>query len=290
MRRSRHLKPDSKPDFDLRANARSLATLQLFDRYRILPLNWMHALADDGNYAGYRDLCTRLWRAGLLERKTLNGQRNNNETQSYKRTEAGCRYLHGKGFDALHHDTQGDVHQSLVDLAEAHIELGARAHGVEYHPWLDIRDHPLTPPLPDRPFRFHVNDTILVPDGRPFYLKTASGSLLFLRELDRNTEVQSTIEVKLRHYRLLHEKIQQRYGFKHAMLLFITTNKTREQNILKWIAAAFDGSCKWILTQTIDDHIKQCRSTVPVTTHLFDAPYSRAGCRPFSLKTLGEIT
>ena len=60
-------------------------------------------------------------------------------------------------------------------IAEAHIELGARAHGVEYHPWLDIRDHPLTPPLPDRPFRFHVSDTHQSPDGRPFYLKNASG-------------------------------------------------------------------------------------------------------------------
>jgi hypothetical protein len=288
MRRSRHVKPTTKPDFDIRATSRSLETLRLFDRYRLLPLNWMHALAGGGSYDGFRHLCTRMWMAGLLERRTLNGTHNNNETQSYSRTEAGDRYLYQKGYEPLPHDSHHDVHQSLVDISEAHIELGARGSAIEYHSWLDIYAHPKTPPLPPKPFRFAHGDSYTIPDGRPFYLKDRRGSILFVRELDRNTEAPGTIKFKLRNYRQIEDRIKQRYGFRSLMLLFITTNATREENILAWIAEEFPDGCKWILVSSLDDHIKHYRTTVPVTTHLFDTPYRRAGHRPFSLQTLSE--
>src|SRR2546423_461770 len=179
MRRSRHVVPDTKPDLDVHPTGRCLGTLRLFDRYRILPLNWMHALVGEGSYVGYRNLCTRMTLAKLLERRTLNGRRNNNETQTYSRSKAGDKYLHERGFEALPHDSHHDAHQALVDLAEAQIELGARAAGIEYHPWIDIRDHPKTPRLPDKPFRFDVEDTYQIPDGRPFYLKNTRGAMLF---------------------------------------------------------------------------------------------------------------
>lgn len=288
MRRSRHVRTPTEPDFDLRATQRSLATLQLFDRYRLLPLNWMHALAGGGSYDGFRHLCTRMWKAGLLERRTLNGSRNNNETQSYSRTEAGDRYLHAKGFEPLPHDSHHDVHQSLVDIAEAQIELGTRGTAVEYHSWLDIYVHPKTPELPANPFRFDHGDSYTIPDGRPFYLKDHRGSILFVRELDRNTEAPGTIKFKLQNYRHIEDRIKKRYAFRSMMLLFITTNKTREDNILHWVAEEFPDGCKWILVNTLDDHIRNYRTTVPVTTDLIDTPYRRAGHRPFSLKTLSE--
>jgi hypothetical protein len=288
MPRSRHVVPDTKPDLDIHPTGRCLATLQLFDRYRLLPLNWMHALAGDGSYVGYRNLCTRMTLAKLLERRTLNGRRNNNETQTYSRTRPGDRYLHERGFEALPHDSHHDTHQALVDIVEAQIELGSRAAGIEYHPWIDIRDHPKTPRLPEKPFRFDVNDTYQVPDGRPFYLKTARGSMLFLREVDRSTEAPDTIRVKLRNYRQLKDHIQSRYGFRRMMLLFITTNDTRKENILRLIGEEFVDGSQWILVATMTDHVKECLTTAPVTTHLFTEPYLRAGFRPFLLHTLSE--
>jgi hypothetical protein len=290
MRRSRHCKPVTKPDFAIRATPRSLGILRLFDHYRILPLNWMYALSDSGNYTGYRDLCTRMCQAGFLERKTLNGARNNNETQSYLRTKAGAEYLHGLGFAALLNDTHTDAHQSLIDITEAQIEIGARAHAVEYHSWLDVRDHSLTPKLPDNPFRFDVGGSYQTPDGRPFYLKNANRqSALFLREIDRDHEKRETILVKLRNYKLLHEAIKQRYGFKQVLLLFITTNQPREQKILQWIGEVFPEGCLWIMTSTMQDHIKDCLSTPPIAAHLFSTPYQRAGYPRFSLPTLSDV-
>jgi hypothetical protein len=289
MRRSRHVVPDTKPDLDIYPTGRCLATLQLFDRYRILPLNWMHALVGGGSYVGYRNLCTRMTLAKLLERRTLNGRRNNNETQTYSRSKAGDKYLHERGYEALPHDSHHDAHQALVDIAEAQIELGARAADVEYHPWVDIRDHPKTPRLPDRPFRFDVNDTYQIPDGRPFYLKNARGSMLFLREIDRNTEAPDTIRIKLRNYRQLQDRIQSRYGFRHMMLLFVTTNETRKENILRLLGEEFVSGCKWILVATMTDHVKECLTTTPVATHLFTEPYLRAGHRPFSLLSLADV-
>ncbi len=113
MRRSRHHFRDN--GVVVRATERSLDTLRLFDTFRLLPLNYMHALAGGGNYCGYRDLCTRMTWAGLLSRKTLNGTFNNNETQTYFRTDAGDRFLHEKGFEPLPHDSHHDTHQVLTD-------------------------------------------------------------------------------------------------------------------------------------------------------------------------------
>lgn len=290
MRRSRHRAPATKPDFEIRATPRALATLGLFDRYRILPLNWMYALADRGGYTGYRDLCTRLCHAGLLQRKTLNGSTNNNETMSFTRSDAGTRFLHRHGFKVLHNDTRTDAHQALIDISEAQIELGARDHAIEYHPWLDVRDHPLTPKLPERPFRFDIGDSYQLPDGRPFYLKNGAGqSALFLREIDRNTESDTTIRIKLQNYKVIHDHIKQRYGFKQALLLFITTTERQQENVHCLIREVFAEGCKWILTNTMRDHVRDCLSTLPVATELFTTPYRRVGYAPFSLKILADM-
>jgi hypothetical protein len=287
MRQSRHTRPSTSPDLKVNGTKRAKATVGLFDRYRILPLNYMKALADpEGSYQGYSNSATALFRAGLLDRRSLNGFKNNYETLSYWRTEAGCTWLHGKGHEATYFTPIHDTHQSLVDLSEAQIELGARNSSIEYHSWLDIKSHPNTPPLPNKPLRFEHGSTHTTPDGRPFYLKGQNGSILFLREIDRNTEAPLTIITKLKHYEALEDQMKKRYGFKAMMLLFITTDETRRKNILKWIKEVFPQGCKWILVNAMEDHVKECRTTVPLTTHLFDTPYQRAGHPDFSLKTL----
>lgn len=291
MRRSRHRSSQKQITPEIRITPRALATLLLFDRYRLLPLNWMHALIDTGHYAGYRDMCTKLWRAGFLDRRTLNGRTNNTETQSYSRSAVGTRFLKARGSNPLLNTTQRDPHQALVDLSEAHIELGARAAGIEYLPWRHILEHPKTPKLPESPFRFDIGDTVMIPDGRPFILRTSTGeTALFVREIDRDTEAETTVHFKIAHYKLIHKYMKQRYAHPRVFLLFITTKEARRRKVLSLIANEFPNGCPWILTAVMPDHIHDCLPTAPVTQHLFTTPYERHGHPPFSLQTLSDTS
>ena len=234
----------------LRANPRLIAILRVFDDHRLLPANWIHALVG-GDRIGLNRRLTQLYREGLLNRETLLGPKNVYETMTYSRTEKGDRFLNEKGFEGLPHDGTHDAHQVLLDILSASIELGARNSSIELHKWKEIRDHPKTPKLPNHPFRFQVGTNpnnektiFLVPDGRPFFLKGQEGSILFVKELDRNTEPATTILTKLKNYQKAEDAIKARYGFKAMMLLFVTTDKTRQENILGWIKEVFPEGCK----------------------------------------------
>lgn len=280
FRRSRHRKPRTKPDLDIRATSRSVAILQLFDHYRNLPLNWMHALVDpDGSYAGFRNLCGRMVDAGLLERRTFNGHGNNNETQTYSRTDPGKTFLRRKGYQPYSdYNTSQDDEQVLIDLVDAQIQLGAKKYGVEVHHWPDIVEQ--QPMMPSDPFGFPE----LIPDGIPFYLKIAGGSALFLKEVIRENKTPKVLKHKIDQYRKLEEAIKRRYGFNRFFVLFITTRMKDRDNLLKWI-----GQSKWMLVSYMQDPIKALLTTIPVTTALFDDPWQRAGYIPFSLTTLSPV-
>jgi hypothetical protein len=249
----------------------------------------MHALLGDigGNASGYRDLCTRIWDAGLLDRCTYYSPMN--ETQSYYLSQNGTEYLNALGIERPDYNTTKDAHQRLLDIALAQFELGSSKHGVEFHPWVDIRDNPNTPTLPENPLVFKSGSVTVIPDGDPFYLKNSRGAVILLRELDRNTEKPQTIKAKLQNYKVIIDLVKQRYGCSQVFLLFITTNKTREKRILEWIKEEFPQGCKWILTQTMQDHVTLRLSTVPVATHLIDEPYNRAFPLRFSLATLTDV-
>lgn len=293
-RRSRHSK--EREDIDIRGNPRAIATLRLFDSYRLLPFNWMHALVpNSGDYTGHRDQCTRMVTADLLDRFCFDGTKTTNETMTYWRTAAGDRFLHERGFEGLPHDGTHDAHQVLTDLADAQIELGVRGTDVQLFKWQDILRLPTIPAQPEHPFRFPIGTNpinrktmYLVPDGRPFILKCGERSALFLKELDRNNENPQTIKNKFRNYLACIEEIKKRYGRKAVMVLFITTDPVRLQNLLRWAAEVCGGPSKLFLFGFIDDHVKRARSTAPITTHLFHQPLLRAGHPPYLLKTLSD--
>ena len=174
-------------------------------------------------------------------------------------------------------------------MSEAQIELGARAAGIEYHSWLDIQEHPVTPKLPHLPFTFDPGkETETTPDGRPLYLKRG-GSLPLLRELDRATEKRSTIIYKLKNYKHHKKDLAARYGFDSVMLLFITTDSVRQAKIIGCIKEVFPDGCGWIACGLIVDHIKLKLTTAPVTTELFSAPFIRYGHPPFYLNAFWEV-
>jgi hypothetical protein len=298
MRHSRHIRHEYLDD-DTRVTDRSKGTLLLFNTYRNLPLNWMHALVDPtGDLRGYGNLCTRMWRRGLLNRRTFNGKTNKNETQTYSRTDAGTRWLEQKGLPSdTDYVTTGDEEQLLIDLALAQTELGLRQpHAVvTLHKWPEIKHHPKTPPLPDSPFRFEYGTNPnsgkpfeIIPDGAPYYLKRNSDSVLVLDEVIRTNKKRAVLKKKIRLYKQVEQLIKDRYAFKALMVRFIAADKTTENNIVKWIGEEL-GECKWMLVGGIVDYIQNPVSTIPVTTDLVDIPYRRAGYLPFSLKYLEEV-
>lgn len=289
------------PDVEIRGNARAINTLRLFDNYRLLPFNWMHALVPDaGHYTGHRDLCTRMVCAGLLGRMTFDGRKKTHETMTYWRTARGDKFLHDKGFEGLPHDGTHDAHQVLVDQIDAQMHIGARGTTARFLNWQDIIREDAFPPQPEHPFRFPIGThplskktMHLVPDGRPFIVSVPRGdkreSALFLKELDRNNENPQVIKNKVRNYLACIDTIKERYRRQQVMILFVTTDPTRLHNLMRWTAEVNGGPSKLFLFGFMEDHVKLCRTTAPVVTHLFDQPVLRAGHSPYLIKTLTEM-
>jgi hypothetical protein len=295
-RRKRH--DLSTEDIDIRGNPRAIGTLRLFDSYRLLPFNWMHALVpESGGYVGHRDQCTRMVRAGLLRRFTFNGTKNTSETMTYWRTDAGDRFLHARGFEGLPHDGTHDAHQVLTDLIDAQMQLGTRGTRTRFLNWQDIIREPVFPAQPEHPFRFQIGThpltkkpIHLVPDGRPFIIAAPDGrSALFVKELDRNNENPQIIKDKVRNYLTAMPTIKDRYKRKQVMVLFVTTNQVRLQNLMRWTQEVCGGPTQLFLFGFMEDHVKLTRSTAPIVTDLFERPLFRAGHRPYLIKTLSEV-
>lgn len=295
-RRSRH--DNTRDDTDIRGNERAIATLRLFDNYRLLPFNWMHALVpDSGHYNGHRDQCRRLKRAGLLRNFTFNGTKNTSETMTWWRTELGDRFLHERGFEGLPHDGTHDAHQVLVDLIDAQMHLGTRGTSTRFLNWQDVIRQPAFPAQREHPFRFQIGThpltkkpMHLLPDGRPFIIVAPDGrSALFLKELDRNNENPEIIKSKVRNYLTAMPTIKERYKRKQVMVLFATTNQVRLQNLMRWTQEVCGAPTRLFLFGFMEDHVKLTRSTAPIVTDLFDRPLFRAGHRPYLIKTLSEV-
>lgn len=306
MRQSSFIRGE-KPTDDFLFTPRVANALLAFNHYRLLPLNVLHQLADPkGDYGGFRNVCTDLWRRGLLDRLTFNGSRNRYETQTYSRTNCrkpddencsscGRHFLLHNGHPSLtDYNNAADKEQVVIDLAHAFIELGARNSDVELHKWPDIAFHPKTPRLPDAPFRFYLDpnnkkENYITFDGLPFYLKRNGESTLFVTEIVRTNKKPQVIRTKLDFYKKLEKQIRERYGFSNLFVLWIATSQNDANNLLLRIKDEFPNGCKWHAVNWMDDPIKEQYSTIPITTALFDTPYQRFGHAPYSLKTLSEV-
>lgn len=292
MRTSRYA---PRLNHDLVLEPRDVEILKLFRAYRLLPTNVIHALVG-GSYsavqrrltmlaAGVYSLKTdKLVMSGLLDRFTFNGSTNTNAVMVYSLADRGDQKLAEIGFPAFDlYDRSHNSHQALLDLLDAGIELGVRGTDLRLIRWPEFVGDPKTPKMPAKPFRFDG----LVPDGRPFALAREKAGILFIKELDRSSEGHKQLLAKLELYRKHQEDIKARYGVKALMLLIVTTNEPRRQNILADILRVYPKGCEWILTHVLDDYtIFGRRPELP--THLIEQPWQRAGKPPFSLGTLSE--
>lgn len=310
QRHSRH-NPTSS-DSSILPTRRAVAILLCFNGARLLPTNVLYALVppkDRGDYVGFRNLLTRMVRAGLLHRQTYSrGKWSNNETMTYKRLPAGERWLqhYDRPFTITHDgDRSQPAERCLVDFATASIKIAARFSEIAFHSFHEIRARksarlPETAQLFFPTGEFYVTERgkrkvrTVTPDGEPFSLSapTPDGSKIesidFLKEIVRYNKTEYVIKEKARHYKKVKRDIEERLGTNSIMILFIATNKENAKNVLSWIKEEV-GECKWMLVQTMTDHIREGLTTAPLATHLFDQPWDRPYPTQFSLKELRSL-
>lgn len=281
--------------YPLKRTENDLKYLRLFNRvdgYKLLPRNWIQALRSDLYHDYVRSRISELCREPFcyLGRKTFNGK-NINEVFTYYLSERGDKLLGDYG----HTSKKQDAEQVLIDLVDASIELGVRtAPDVQLLKWRKILEHPNTPErikTSTNPFAIYLNSKEkIIPDGRPFVLrKDGKGAVAFFKEVDRATEPLTSKKTR-EHIKQKFDKYQQawkqelykkQYGFPAAMILFITTEKGRMENMMKLL-----GPCSYIAFQTIED-FTILGLTPPVTTKFFTDPWKRNGYTDFYLKELG---
>lgn len=295
MRQSR-TRPDIR-DRDIKFQDRDREILKLFRRYRHLTTNLIHTFVG-GGYVGVQNRLTfltackydkhgALHETGYLRRFTFNGSAiaariNVNGVFVYQLEDKGDKKLveistpRNDEYDKSH-----PAHQSMLDYAHALIELQSRGH-LTYVPWEYIKAKST---FTTSPFKFTIGDKHLIPDGRPFGLKTTSGSIVFLTELDRCTEDETTIRNKIKNYYKIYDQIRARFGNPPIMLLFIATSEHRARKFIEWVNDEV-GACKWMLAAYLPDFTIQ--GNKPPILPLIE--WQRSGHKPFSLLTLAEVT
>lgn len=299
---------DEPRETPLRETVNDALLLQVLDprsSFKLLPTNYLPAFMPHLHPKHVTN------RAGLLARRPYNylgyvvfSGRNLNEVRYYFRTPAGDRFLMERGYLAgLRRPAARNRHQALVDLWKASLRLGVKTSTLTYRHWDDLVQRPKMPERTknsDHPFRLYLGDEYAVPDDAPFTLSNEKGGMLFLVEMDCNSEQitradeKNTIEGKLQMYRdLLKARVPHRqYGVNPAAdavkLIIVTVTQGRREAIKRKIFDVFGGACPSILLGLIENHPK-IGVTPPITTKQFTEPYQRAGLPDFSLAALSDV-
>lgn len=271
----------------LKPTKRRLDILEEFNSARILTANTigaLHPFCDDT--ARNRHL-TKNFDAGLMGRRTFDGHNDYYETFSYWRTEAGKQYLARRRKAFSDYNTAQDEEQTLIDLADAGIRLGACGTDVEFIPWHLFREHELTPQLPKNPHTFEYDGHQVTYDGHPFSLKRGTHSFLFFKEVIRTNKWHKTIGYKVRAWNALLEDVRKRFNVRGVRFLWITTSAHDKRKVLNCIKDEI-GPCRWMLVHLMEDHIAEYKNTPSIPTHLFTEPWERVGFPPFSMHILSE--
>jgi hypothetical protein len=281
MRTSRH-QPE-RIDLDrIEAQPRDWQILPSFTDFKLQPTNYLNAIYDVPT-----NRLTKLTKAGLLGRKTFNGNRNNNQTQTYFRTPAGDEFLGVKGIHILPRTNKVDREQALMDIIKLSSFMGAREDGARLLFRSQLVLDPRFAHLKE-PGRYHYTlpDRNVFPDDHPHAYVTARGEhVAIIDEMDCATESDKKIIAKFEGYRdLWSRRMWKEHGFDRALLRFTTTSKVRLRHLMADVAPTFGGKCPWILWAYLEDHT--VRNGAPeVTTRFYSEPYQRIGFEPFSLSS-----
>jgi hypothetical protein len=279
MRTSRHA--PKLLDLDrIELQPRDWDILSSFTDFKLQPTNYINAI-----HCVPTIRLTTLVSARLLGRKTFNGNKNNNQTQTYFRTPLGDDFLTRRGIHILPRTNKTDREQALMDIVKLSSFMGAREAGAKilFRSQLAAMARFSHMKEPGR-YHFVLPDQKVFPDDHPHAYVTQSGEYVaIIDEMDCATETDRKIIAKFEAYKKIWSgRLWKQHGFDRAILRFSTTSKVRMRHLMEDVAPIFGGKCAWTIWGYLEDHT--VRNGAPeVTTRFYTEPYLSIGYEPFSL-------
>lgn len=300
MRRSRfNPQPKTKR---YRSNPHLIAVLQILQRYRYLPINFIYALLpkEFQTKAGYKYLQMRLteyagWKL-VARPKEQEFTRNALYRKCvYTLGAEGKRLLEQEGLGTEYQIGKGNSfwHEVHTCILVASLELQFKDQFIHWPTILKQEKVPVATRESSSPFNIPVqtpHNKHAIPDGLPFCIR-GNRALFFLGiETDMSTESltgasKKTIEKKLLNYIDIAQRktYQTHYGFPNMLIPFITTSEKRMNNMMEVLDSITHGKgASYILFSHVP-HLKyQEESPDP-----FDltTPFQRVNNPPFDLST-----
>ena len=294
--------------------------LQLLQRYRYLPSNYVAALLGlKGDY--YKDVLHKLrHKAGLIDCPAASWSAANARYRPavYCLTDKGAQLLKVRRFHAPHAKTGSEFNHELgVCLIRASFELGSREHGLQLITADDILNHSncpaqtrsqknpwAVPVVFDWTFDGHKTrvEHVVKTDGEFFALArphdAGRTTLAFPGfEFDRRTEPlepadyeRPSIKKKIIAFRAIAGQgiYKSRFGLPNAIIPFVTTNEFHMRSMMKVVEGISNGHGSKLFIFKSLPNFAAFESFPPPTGHMLTTPWQRAGHPPYDiLKELG---
>ena len=308
-KRSRFIaKPTGKP---YRVTANDLAVLQLLQRYRYLPSNYVAALIGTASRWHKYQLMKLRHEAGLIECPNASWAAANARYRPavYALTTKGEELLAERGlYESRRKSGREFNHELMVCLIQASFELGARERKLEVITARDILYHRNCPPHTRHEqepwsipvaftFNGHKLEEYVETDGDFFGLARTSGTgraaLLFPGfEADRRTEPlepedyeRSSIKKKFIKIReVARQKLyQSRYGLPNAIVPVITINEAHKHSLMRVLENLTEGHGSKLFIFKSMSNFASFENFPPPTGHMVTEPWERVGHEPYSI-------
>jgi len=300
--------PTGRP---FRVTVNDIRILQLLQRYRYLPSNYIAALLGwRGEY--YKDILTKLrHEAGLVDCPNSSWAAANARYRPavYALTAKGERFLKERGLFVPRPKTGSEFnHELMVCLIRASFELGAQQHGLELISAADILQHrncPKETRFHKSPWRVPVSfqydrhqvDQFVESDGEFFGLAHRQNgertAILFPGfEADRRTEPlgpedydRPSIKKKFIAYREIARQrlYQSRYGLPSAIIPFITINEAHKRAMMRVVEKLTEGKGSKLFIFKSTSNFASFENFPLPTGHMVTEPWERAGHPPYDI-------
>jgi hypothetical protein len=294
-----------------RITRNDVAVLELLQRYRYLPSNYIAALLGwTGEY--YKDVLTKLrHEAGLIECPNASWSAANARYRPavYCLTKKGEGLLRDRGL-FVHRPKTGHEfnHELMVCLIEASFALGAKENNLQIITAQDILDHPNCPRsmrFEKHPWRVPVSfkydhhqvEQVVESDGDFFGLaRVVDGertAILFPGfEADRRTEPlepddydRPSIKKKFLAYREIAKQrlYKNRYGLPNAIIAFITINEAHKKSLMRVVDKITEGHGSKLFIFKSIPNFASFESFPPPAGHMVSEPWDRVGHPPYDI-------
>lgn len=215
-------------------------------RHGPLPISYLRHFGVRRNYPNLQRRYTRFFHLGWLTRppRQFASFHARYSPMVYDLTPKAKAEIGGKACSHPPSRSTPFVHQLMQACFTASLELLAPAKGLRFVGRDEVLSHPKSKASGSQPLALKVGDSKLIPDDLFALERPDKKKLIFLLEIDRNTE---SIERHTGNYNTWARKVkaydemfskglhQERWGFPVATVLTVTTNEIHAQNLRKFV-------------------------------------------------------